>query len=255
MKEDRDFGQKAREKHFGYVAFAAFFIISLWLTGNPAKAYDQNEKHGRYKSCSQTATAAFKACRSEIADDYWIAVGNCNNLSDSGERKDCLQDAGVDFNEARGLCKDQREARLELCEGLGESPYDPQIDPTNFVDFKKIVENGASFSTNPYFPLVPGTGWNYETYDGDGTLIEKIRVEVLNETKEILGVNCIVVRDQVFEADGVSPIEDTRDWYAQDLEGNVWYFGEIAQQFEDGEPGRHRWILDGRERTMPSRGI
>jgi hypothetical protein len=30
-------------------------------------------------------------------------------------------------------------------------------------------------------------------------------------------------------------IEDTNDWYAQDLAGNVWYFGEIAQEFEDGE--------------------
>ena len=30
-------------------------------------------------------------------------------------------------------------------------------------------------------------------------------------------------------------IEDTFDWYAQDSEGNVWYMGEIAQNYEDGE--------------------
>ena len=29
--------------------------------------------------------------------------------------------------------------------------------------------------------------------------------------------------------------EDTKDWYAQDVDGNVWYFGEISQTFEDGE--------------------
>ena len=58
------------------------------------------------------------------------------------------------------------------------------------------------------------------------------------ETKEILGVNCIVVRDQVWEIDDEGEevlIEDTFDWYAQDTSGNVWYFGEIAQEFEEGE--------------------
>jgi hypothetical protein len=29
-------------------------------------------------------------------------------------------------------------------------------------------------------------------------------------------------------------VEDTLDWYAQDRQGNVWYFGEIAQNFEEG---------------------
>jgi hypothetical protein len=28
--------------------------------------------------------------------------------------------------------------------------------------------------------------------------------------------------------------EDTIDWYALDKKGTIWYFGEIAQQFEDG---------------------
>ena len=235
MKEDRDFGQKARVKRFGYVAFAAFFILSLWLTSSPAKAYDQHG--GWFKACSQTATAAFKACQGEITDDYWIAFGNCTNLTDYGERKDCLKEAGIEFNDGRELCNDQREARLELCEELGESPYDPRIKPDKFVDFEEVVK-GGDFTSNPYFPLVPGTVWNYRTYDGDGTLIEKIKVEVLKETKEILGVNCIVVRDRVWEIDEEgekSLVEDTDDWYAQDLKGNVWYFGEIAQDFEDGE--------------------
>jgi len=30
-------------------------------------------------------------------------------------------------------------------------------------------------------------------------------------------------------------IEETIDWYAQDLDGNVWYFGEISKSYEDGE--------------------
>ena len=30
-----------------------------------------------------------------------------------------------------------------------------------------------------------------------------------------------------------SSIEDTFDWYAQDRDGNVWYFGEATKEFKD----------------------
>ena len=46
-------------------------------------------------------------------------------------------------------------------------------------------------------------------------------------------MTCVVVND-IVEEYGV-PVEDTDDWYAQDKEGNVWYFGEIAKNFENGE--------------------
>jgi hypothetical protein len=50
---------------------------------------------------------------------------------------------------------------------------------------------------------------------------------------------CAVVTDVVEEydpdEDAYTVKENTVDWYAQDDEGNVWYFGEIAQNFEDGE--------------------
>lgn len=29
-------------------------------------------------------------------------------------------------------------------------------------------------------------------------------------------------------------IEDTLDWYAQDVDGNVWYLGEDTAEYEDG---------------------
>jgi hypothetical protein len=53
---------------------------------------------------------------------------------------------------------------------------------------------------------------------------------VTDETKMINGVPCVVVVDTANE-DGVV-IEITRDWYAQDVTGNVWYCGEIARNFE-----------------------
>jgi hypothetical protein len=83
--------------------------------------------------------------------------------------------------------------------------------------------------TNPFFPLAPGTTWFYESSDG----VETNTVEVLSETKTILGITATVVHDQVF-ADG-ELIEDTFDWYAQDSEGNVWYLGEDSRELENGQ--------------------
>ncbi|HAJ75660.1 MAG TPA: hypothetical protein DCM64_04315 [Gammaproteobacteria bacterium] len=62
---------------------------------------------------------------------------------------------------------------------------------------------------------------------------ETITVTVLDDTREIDGVEAIVVQD-VVEEDG-EIIEDTFDWYGQDEDGNVWYLGELSRNYEDGE--------------------
>jgi len=103
--------------------------------------------------------------------------------------------------------------------------YNPKIDPANFV-------TGVN---NPYFTLKPGTIWVYEGTSPEGAS-EKDQVEVLNDTKVILGVTTTVVRDRVWE-DG-QLVEDTYDWYAQDNKGTVWYFGENATNY-DGDVINH----------------
>jgi hypothetical protein len=93
------------------------------------------------------------------------------------------------------------------------------IDPDNFV----------SEITNPFFPLAPGTTFYYAG-EKEGVPISDVRV-VTHETKVILGVTCTVVHDQAYE-DGVL-VEDTFDWFAQDEEGNVWYFGEDTKELDE----------------------
>ena len=56
---------------------------------------------------------------------------------------------------------------------------------------------------------------------------------MLDETREVMGVEVRVVHDVVTE-DG-ELVEDTYDWYAQDADGNVWYFGEDTKEFENGK--------------------
>jgi hypothetical protein len=175
-------------------------------------------------ACTRTANAALSACQHEVEDDFWIATGNCINLSDPDARRVCSRRATTARIEGLEECGAQSEARLEICDALGEAPYDPQIKPAMFVNPADI---GRSVAPNPYFPMVPGWTWIYR----GGT--EKITVTVTGRTKKILGVTCAVIRDVVEDRGQV--IEDTEDWYAQDIDGNVWYFGEISKEFERGE--------------------
>jgi hypothetical protein len=62
---------------------------------------------------------------------------------------------------------------------------------------------------------------------------ERIEMEVLAETRVVMGVECVVVRDTA--SAGGEVIEDTWDWYAQDEDGNVWYLGEDTAEYEGGE--------------------
>ncbi len=185
-------------------------------------ARDQfDEEENEHGACSKTTMAVHKACLADRVDDYWTTLGNCINISDTHERRACKLDAKRVRFEAKKECKEQRQARLALCEALGEARYDPNFAPENFVDPQQI---GQGILPNPYFPLVAGNRWIYRSGD------ETISVTVTTKTKLIEGVTCVVINDLV-EENGVA-IEDTNDWYAQDLEGNVWYCGEISENFE-----------------------
>jgi len=101
-----------------------------------------------------------------------------------------------------------------------EPKYEVTIEPADFI-------TGID---NPYMPLTPGAVFVYEgTKDGQR---ETNRVYVSHETKVIVGVTCIVVKDTVL-VDGTLE-EATLDWYAQDKDGNVWYFGEDSKEYQDG---------------------
>jgi hypothetical protein len=207
-----------RQQHRAFVRRIATGLVA-GLMAVPALAFAHG---GDSDLCSATSKAAKQACRYEVKNDFWIAIGNCSNLSSKDARRECRAEAAEERRSSSGDCRDQFDARQELCEALGGGPYDPVVDPANFLDPSEIAAQ-----PNPLFPLVPGRQWVYE---GDG---ETITVTVTDRTKEILGVECIVVRD-VAEEDG-EVTEDTDDWYTQDLAGNVWYFGEISKNFEDGE--------------------
>ena len=103
--------------------------------------------------------------------------------------------------------------------------YDPDINPDDFV----------SEIDNTYFPLVPGTVFELKGATEDG--VERETITVTHRTREVMGVRTTVVKD-VARVDG-EVAEFTYDWYAQDSDGNVWYFGENTAEMENGEVLNH----------------
>jgi hypothetical protein len=102
-----------------------------------------------------------------------------------------------------------------------------------------VTIDPAAFTTdidNPYLPLRPGNRWVYRESNPEGDR-DKIVVTVSKRTKVVDGVRVRIVRDVDTNRKG-RVVEDTRDWYAQDKDGNVWYFGEDTRSYEGGETSR-----------------
>jgi hypothetical protein len=114
------------------------------------------------------------------------------------------------------------EAQDPLPENPADMPYEVTINPDDFVS--------TNIVGNDFWPLtVRTTVHEGEEPNGPAT---RVVVEYTSETKVVMGVTCAVVRDRVYEDDEL--VEDTYDWYAQDNQGNVWYFGEDSEEIENG---------------------
>lgn len=174
---------------------------------------------GRGGFCTRTASLLFAACSAEATDDLFKAQAVCINISDDARRNTCLAEAKAARGEADRNCQAQLAGRRDACELLGEGRYDPAFEPEMF-------EEDFAHPANPnrYFPL--GIGYRWEYQGGDELNI----VQVLEETKLIEGVRCVVVQDVIFK-DG-KLVEDTDDWFALARSGDVFYCGEEVKDYE-----------------------
>ena len=196
---------------------AVALTVGTLFVGN-LSAQDKNSATESTNFCLQTAGRAFTSCRSAAQSDYQVALGKCINIGEPAARRSCEQQAAADLADALDTCQGGLEVRQASCQKLGPDRYDPPIDPTNFT----------TTIDNPYFPLVPGTTFTYLTPNG---AIKDV-FAVTHDTRVIDGVTCVQVHDSVYTDDVLT--EDTLDFFAQDTEGNVWYFGENTAEFEDG---------------------
>jgi hypothetical protein len=188
-------------------------------TGDARRFGNHNHNPNQGQFCTKTANLQLAACRNEVEDDFFTQSAVCIQIPDAAERNECFDDAADSRKEGKKECGDQLDARKELCDAVGEDRYDPDFEPDSFDDDFTMLT-----SPNPYYPLGIGNVWEYESED------EVNRVEVLNETKLIDGVTCIVVNDLVENEDG--SMEDTNDWIGQRKDGTVVYCGEESKDYE-----------------------
>jgi hypothetical protein len=78
------------------------------------------------------------------------------------------------------------EDRRECLGAVGERRYGPEFDQEDFQTNFRNISN-----PNRYFPLTIGSRWELQ---GAG---EVIKLEILNRTKRIDDVTCVVLRDLV----------------------------------------------------------
>jgi hypothetical protein len=81
---------------------------------------------------------------------------------------------------------------------------------------------------NPWFPLKPGARYTYAGIK-DGKPSRDV-VVVTHRTKTIQGAPCVAVEDKLWVEGRL--FERTTDWYTQDKDGNVWYFGEQTAELD-----------------------
>jgi hypothetical protein len=237
---------------------ALVLLLSLFVVGlvpgllnistSQAQAHDgrdgwgHHRRHHKPDACAQTTKAALTACQFAAQEDYNLALGNCANVAKS-EQAGCEADAKEEFESALEECNEQFDARQEVCRELGGGPYDPDLDPANFVS----IPTG-----NDYFPLTPRT-YTYkskgEDDQGNIVILQTIVVTVKGDDQitTIDGIKCRTVTDKVYDGDGTDGdlVEDTIDWFAQDNDGNVWYFGETTIAYEYDENGNPTASTEG----------
>jgi hypothetical protein len=96
----------------------------------------------------------------------------------------------------------------------------------------------AGYTAKVDHPLVPLASVRSTRFKGrENETRTGVVTRVLERTRRVAGVEVAVVDVREFE-DG-ELVEHTEDYYAQDREGNVWYFGEKVDDVENGKVVGH----------------
>jgi hypothetical protein len=93
------------------------------------------------------------------------------------------------------------------------------------------VPKGSDFGArvdNPWYPLLPGSTYVYRGVK-DGKPSRDVYT-VTHQVAKIDGVRCVVIEDRLYLSGYLG--ERTTEWYSQDSQGNVWYFGETTAELD-----------------------
>jgi hypothetical protein len=123
----------------------------------------------------------------------------------------------------------------ELIEDITEELTGKEIESDNDDEVDDFVDEIVEALDDGIDELAVEIAEEIAEAQADLFATETNQVFVTFDTRDILGVQAVVVRDVAWE-EGVL-VEDTFDWYAQDTNGNVWYLGELATNYEYDDAG------------------
>lgn len=129
---------------------------------------------------------------------------------------------------------------LAGCGSSGGASFPQAGEPSNLdpADFTTRIDN-------PYWPMPVGRRWQVRVSSPQGESLQET-ITVTDRTRVIAdGVTARVVHDVVYTRG--APTEITDDWYAQDRDGNIWYFGEDTTTIENGKRDKSGSFEAGRD--------
>lgn len=124
-------------------------------------------------------------------------------------------------------------------------PLPKLAQPVNLhpADFSAGIDNRR-------WPMTVGSRWVYRVTDMETGSVNHEVIRATHRKKRMAdGITARVVKDVV--TDHGSPVEVTRDWYAQDFCGTVWYFGEHTIAYRHGKPHDNGSWQAGEHGNMP----
>ena len=117
-----------------------------------------------------------------------------------------------------------------------QATADAQALEPEFKDFAPDNFDNPTNINNEWMPMQPGTRWTHEgsAVDDEGnSFTRRIEFTVTDLTKEIAGVHTVAA--WIVDFNDGEIVEKEIAFYAQDSDGNVWYFGEYPEEYENGE--------------------
>jgi len=192
-------------------------------------------------ACEQSARKMFSACRLESLEDYNVALANCANIEDRGDRSECRREARHELAEVNEECEDTYDERLGVCELLDEDFYEDPLTSAVVVDPDNIS------NPNRYFSLKAGDTSVFRGIEDGEQTDEIVIVRVTDEVRDIeieedffapcrVVVDAALIESEDDDEDGgwdYTLGELTDDWYAIDSVANIYYCGELSRNYDE----------------------
>ena len=138
----------------------------------------------------------------------------------------------------------------EVPPSRGRAVASPPV--VDIEDFDRDKFSDPTTIDNRFLPLKPGTRLTYQgsAFEEGKKVSHSQTVTVTDLAKVIHGVRTVVVWTEYFSAGEL--VEGEIAFFAQDDEGNVWYFGEYPEDYEKGKfAGAGETWIAGLEDAQP----